>query len=62
MAFSNIEIINNKARHNPINVKYVLSNGFLIGRWRCSWEFLGTPRSNDSDAQPPEGNYMKFVV
>ena len=24
--------------------------------------FFGTPWSNKSDAQPPEGDYMKFVL
>ena len=38
------------------------SDGFLISRWCCSWEFLGTPWSKESDAQPPERDYMKFVV
>ena len=28
----------------------------------CSWEFLGFPLSNESDAHLPEGDYMKFVV
>ena len=40
-----IEIINNKARHNLIDVKC---------RWRSDrLEFLGTAWSNKSDAKPP---------
>ena len=49
-----IEVINNKARHNLINVCKILSDGVPIGRWSCSQEFLGTPWSNESDAQQPE--------
>ena len=37
-----IEIINNKARHNLINVKY-RQMAFQSARWRCSWEFFGNP-------------------
>ena len=37
---------------------------FRSARWR--WEFLGTPWSNKSDANPPEGDTKppggKFVV
>ena len=53
--FTNIEIINKKLRHNEINVKYCQMT-FPSARWRCSWEFLGTPWSNETDAQPPEGD------
>ena len=52
-----IEIINNKARHNLINVKYC-----QMARWCCSQEFFGTLWSNESDAQPPEGDATKFVL
>ena len=38
------------------------SDGVPIGRWHCSQEFFGTPWSNKSDAQPLEGDYMKFVL
>ena len=38
------------------------SDGTPIGRWRCSWEFFGTHWSNKSDAQPSEGDYIKFVL
>ena len=37
-----IEIINNKARHNLINVKYH-QMAFRLARWCCSWEFFGNP-------------------
>ena len=37
-----IEIINNKARLNLINVKYC-QMAFRLARWRCSWEFFGNP-------------------
>ena len=53
-----IEIINNKARHNLINVQLINTV-----RWRSDWldgavfgSFLGTPWSNESDALPPEGD------
>ena len=31
-------------------------------RWRCSREFLGTPWSNKSDAQPPEGDNPRNLL
>ena len=37
-----IEIINNKARHNLININY-RQMAFQSARWRCSWEFFGNP-------------------
>ena len=52
---STIEMINNKAMHNLINVKYS-KMAFRSARWCCSREFMGTPWSNKSDAQPPEGD------
>ena len=46
-----IEIIHNKARHKLIDAKC---------RWRSDQlddtEFLGTAWSNESDANPPEGD------
>ena len=50
-----------KARHN-LNKCKIFSDSAPIGRWGCSQEFLGTPWSNKSDAQSPEGDYMIFVV
>ena len=38
------------------------SDGVPIGRWRCNWQFFRTPWLNKSDSQPPEGDYMKFVL
>ena len=59
--FSLIEIINNKARHNLINVKYH-QMAFQSARWRWSGSFLGTPWSNESDAQPPEGDNPRNLL
>ena len=56
-----IEIKNNKARHTLSNVRYRqmafrLVDGAVVG------SFFGRPWSNKSNAQPPEGDYMKFVL
>ena len=55
--FCSVEIINNKARHNLMNVKYFQMVFRSVGGAvvRSFWEPLG-------DAQSPEGDYMKFVV
>ena len=44
-----IEIINNKARHNLIDAKCRWRSDQLDG----AGSFLGTPWSNESDANPP---------
>ena len=54
------KIKNNKTRHNLMNVKnrqmaFRSVDGAVVG------SFFGTPWSNKSNAQPPEGHYMKFV-
>ena len=54
-------MINNKARHNQIYVKYCQMVFGSVGG-AVVFGFLGTPWLNESDAQPPDGDYMKFVV
>ena len=54
-------IKNNKARHNLSNVKcrqmaFRLVDGAVVG------SFFGFPWSHKSNAQPPEGDYIKFVL
>ena len=56
-----IEIINNKDRHNLIDANTI--------RWRSNWldgavvgSFLGTPWSNETDANPPEGDNPRNVL
>ena len=57
-----IEIKNIKATQAQSEQCKIPSDGVPIGRQRYSWEFFGTTWSNKSDAQPPEGDYMKFVL
>ena len=59
---NSITIINNKARHNLINVKYRQMvfpsvGGAVVGSF---WEPLG--QTKVMNAQPPEADYMIFVV
>ena len=57
-----IEIINNKARHNLINVKY-RQMAFRSARWRCSWEFFGNPLVKRKWCTAARGRQpTKFVV
>ena len=35
---------------------------FRSTRWRCSQEFFGNPYSNDSDANPPEGDNPRNLL
>ena len=51
-----IEIINNKARHNTVRWRSDQLDGSVVV------SFLGTPWSNESDANPPKGDNPRNLL